>query len=757
MNSLLLTVRFHDERYHGVPDWPPSPARLFQALVAAAARGASLSPDAKTALEWLETLEAPVIAAPHARRGEGFNNFVPNNDLDAVGGDVRRIGGIRAAKRIHPWLFDSETPLLYAWKFEESGDASARAKEICEIALDLFQLGRGVDMAWASGEILANEALSERLAGYPGVVQQPSKGVGGMALACPQRGSLASLIDRHKRTSERFENLTAPAPTKKEPNKTKAAGQLFKQPPKARFRQVGYDCPPVYLLFDLQGADARWSQAKIAALTERIRDHAAQRLAAALPDKTGCIDKVIIGRNATETDKAARIRIIPLPSIRHAQADHAIRRVQADHAIRRVLIEIPPNCPLPVGDIEWAFSGLEIAEIDASTGEVLVEGPTLASASSRTMLGHYGVEAVAPSRFWRTVTPAALPAARWRIDPKRLREEANCIGEREKKEAKDGAERAKEEGTAAGAVLQALRQAGITAPVASIRVQREPLNAKGERAETFAPGTRFPKERLWHAEIAFGEGVSGPLVIGDGRYLGLGLMRPMKEAPEQSFVFDIAGDKPIPADRRIDFLRAVRRALMALDRDHGEGERVSRFFSGHEEDGAPARSGTHEHVFLAATGVNRVLSRLFVLSPNLADRRTRLDCADQARFSEIARKLKLVRAGELGVVELVRARLDEDRSPLWASQEWRSETPYIPTRHIKSKDEPAAWLKEDILRECARRGIPRPEVEILSFEAGGKSRPNANLKLIFKTPIKGPILLGQGAHFGSGLFCPGVA
>lgn len=727
MPSLLLSVRFHDGRYHGVPEWPPSPARLFQALVAAAARGKTLPRNAEAALEWLETLDAPVIAAPHARRARGFNNFVPNNDLDAVGGDLARIGKIRTAKRIHLWLFDAATPLLYAWEFEESGDASAHATTICDITLDLYQLGRGVDMAWGWGEIIAEECLATRLSKHPGAVHRPSKSAGGNALACPQRGSLASLILRHEKSGARFEHKGTGKKTE----------TLFKQPPKPRFQQIAYDCPPDFFLFNLQGTDATWPQAKIAALTERIRDGAAKRLTDALPDKAGCIEKVFIGRDSTEADKAARIRIIPLPSIGHAHADQAIRRV---------LIEIPPNCPIAAGDIEWAFSGLDISEIDASTGEVLVEGPTLASASSQTMLGHYGVYDDAPSRLWRTVTPAALPAPRRRIDPKRLREEA-----------KGGAERAKEEGTAAGAVLQALRHAGITAPVAFIRVQREPLNAKGERAEAFAPGTRFPKERLWHAEIAFGEAVSGPLVIGDGRYLGLGLMRPMKEAPEQSFVFDIVGDKPIRADRRIDFLRAVRRALMAIDRDQGDGESVNRLFSGHEDDGAPARSGTHEHVFLAATGEDGVLTRLFVFSPRIADRRTRLSRADQSRFAEVARKLEFVRAGEIGVVELVRTHLDDDQSPMRASTEWRSETPYIPTRHIKSKDEPVAWLKDDILRECTRRGIPPPEVEILSFEADCKSRPNANLKLIFKSPIKGPVLLGQGAHFGSGLFRVGVA
>lgn len=92
MPYLLISVRFHDGRYHGGGEWPPSPARLFQALVAGAAHGGSLSEPAVSAFRWLEGLAPPVIAAPPAYAGRSIKNFVPNNDLDAVGGDPARIG-----------------------------------------------------------------------------------------------------------------------------------------------------------------------------------------------------------------------------------------------------------------------------------------------------------------------------------------------------------------------------------------------------------------------------------------------------------------------------------------------------------------------------------------------------------------------------------------------------------------------------------------------------------------------------------------
>ena len=179
---LLVSVRFHDGRYHGAGDWPPSPARLFQALVAGAARGQTIADRPRTALYWLENLDAPIIATPTSREGRGFKNFVPNNDLDAVGGDLRRIGAIRTSKTIRPHLFDAAHPFLYTWKFEPGEAAERYAQTIARIAECLYQLGRGVDMAWAWGEVIAAEDAEARLAMHGGVVYRPSK-AGGMRAA----------------------------------------------------------------------------------------------------------------------------------------------------------------------------------------------------------------------------------------------------------------------------------------------------------------------------------------------------------------------------------------------------------------------------------------------------------------------------------------------------------------------------------------------------------------------------------------------
>jgi CRISPR-associated protein Csb2 len=727
MPCLLITVHFHDERYHGRPDWPPSPARLFQALLAGAAQSETLGGEERRAFAWLESLEPPVIAAPPMWAGQGLRNFVPNNDLDAVGGDPRRVGEIRAPKLIRPILFTVKTPLLYVWAFDEAPEAQENAQRICTIAECLYQLGRGVDMAWARGEILSAEDVEARLAAQRGALHRPSDGASGIALAVPLKGSLESLVDRHKRMRRRFQTLYESKPSRKEADRKVAACWIFVQPPKPRFRQVTYDSPPVRLLFDLVGEAASWRLDRIVELTERVRDGAAQTLKDKRPDEVVTIDSAVIGRrSANEADKAQRLRIMPLPSIGHRHADHAIRRI---------MVEIPPNCPLRVDDAEWAFSGLPLT---SDQGEILCE---LAVAAERSMLRHYGVEGAESARLWRTISPAALPqqAARRRIDPARRRADA-----------KGGTERAAEQGQAVSAVIQALRHADISARALTVRVQREPFEAKGMRTEAFALGTRFAKERLWHVEIAFAEVVRGPLILGDGRYLGLGIMTPARDAQRDMMVFSLPADTHLVTADRGDLLRAVRRALMASSSD--DQGNVPPLFSGHEPDGGPASSGRHQHVFLACADFDRDghIDQLIIAAPWACDRSAPPDRRERAEFDRVATSLKMVRAGRLGAIPLQISPGDQRLNG--PAQIWESHTEYRPTRHAGRGKDPGASLLRDVAAECQRRGLPRPDIELLNLSVGPKDGVSARLRLRFAVAIAGPIILGRDSHRGGGLF-----
>lgn len=503
--ALAVQVRFHDGRYHGDGDWPPCPARLFQALVAGAGLNGPLDQACCDALAWLERLPPPLIGSPHAQRGQRVMFYMPNNDMDAVDGDPSRVAKIRTAKKFfNPWIFDAEVPFLYIWEHLSDGDETFAFK-ICSLAERLYQLGRGIDMAWAWAEVLSDAHVQALLSAYPGPIQHPSARAAGRvekALLCPLPGSLESIRSRYKAFGNRFDVR----------RKGRTVEFTYRKAPRVSFRPVAYESPPARFTYEFHNSTADssfepWPLSKVSRLVIYLRDAAVTRLKAALPNRIAQIDQVLVGRRPDRTidgPTAERVRIIPLPSIGHAYADLAIRRV---------LVEVPGACPLRSDDIAWAFSSLQ--PVDIATGEVFPL--VLTPSADDSMLKHYGIGKDVEARTWRTVTPAALPGAaeRRRIAPSR-----------KLVEAKPGAERMDEQQRAASTVIQALRYAEIRERVERIRVQREPFAGNGDRVEAFSPGTRFTCRRLWHVEITFSGPVSGPLVLGDGRFLGLGIMAP---------------------------------------------------------------------------------------------------------------------------------------------------------------------------------------------------------------------------------------
>jgi len=723
MPKLLFEVHFLDGRYHGQdsdgrPEWPPSPARLFQAFVAGMAQGALLLNEDRETLAWLEELEHPVIAAPAMNSGQSFKHFMPNNDLDTVGGNPARIAEIRSAtKWYRPRIFDEETPLLYVWSFDSGHEHAARMLRIAE---KLYQVGRGVDMAWAVAEVIESSEADMRLAAYPGVVYRPTEHGAGSSLACPCKGSLKSLIDRYEKTRSRFKTLRIDVSPKKQTNL-----QTFSQPPKPYFDSVCYNCPPTRLLFELhdttkKNAFSPWPIRETARLVENIRNAAAKKLYEALPEKGELVKRVFgLCRDATEADKVSRIRLIPLPSTGHQHADHAIRRI---------LLEIPAKCPLVAGDIAWAIASVE--GVDQETGEIQW---LLVAADDNGMFDHYGIGGNGNGfRIWRTVTPMALPV----IQPHgRMK----------------GTERVDTEFMAATAVAQALRHAGTTSKLVSIRLQREPFDIRGISADEFAAGTRFRTDCLWHVEITFEKPMSGILIAGNGRYLGLGLLQPLRRI-EGIHAFEIVSGLASNAAQQL-VVRSLRRAVIALVQEQlGRDKRIPTFFSGHEEDGSPARRGGRSHLAFVFDGVRQ---RLLVLAPHLLENRppTRHECGHIGVLSAALANFRELRAGVAGMLKLKSAAVDEENDPLFMrSAVWNSQTDYRPTRHGKKISAEQAVIA-DVHSELVRRGVPLPKnIRLVQVSHGPKGGTQANMQLIFSTAIKGPLLLGRTCNLGGGLF-----
>lgn len=725
MPALAIYVRLHDGRYHGNGDWPPSPARLFQALVAGAGISGPLNGTTREAFMWLEAQTAPTIAAPRAwqaRRGVLF--YMPNNDSDRIEGDPSRIAEIRTAtKTFRPYLFDPSIPFVYAWSFPPALDDRRKAETVCSLAARLYQLGRGIDMAWAWGEIIEDGELDALLAAHPGEVFRPSKAAGGRALPAPYPSSFTSVERRYLAYAQRFSYR----------KEGRSVQVVFRQPPRPLFRLTGYESPSSRQVYELRdpeagSAFAPWPLERAYSLVVKLRDAAVDKLKRAVPASSADIDRVLMGRapdGANDCPPESRVRIVPLPSIGH---------VHADREIRRILVETPPACPVRPDDIQWAFSGLALSAPD--NGEAVA---TLIRTDDDSFLRHYGLQDDPSCRVWRTVTPAVLPqdARRRRIDPARKLQES-----------KAGTERTIEQARAASSVGQALRHAGLQVAPEAIRVQREPFETNGRRVEEFAEETRFDKHRLWHIEVEFRAPVRGLLAIGDGRFVGLGVMAPLLQT---TGVYALAVESGLVGSPHPESLaRALRRALMARVQEHLNGP-MPTFFSGHEADGAPARGPGSAHIAIA---FDEPRNRFLIIAPHILERRppSHGETQDLTTLDHAIRGLTELRTGATGVLSLGLLTLNTEADPLFApSRVWTSLTQYRVTRHARAADAREA-LARDLEDQLRLRGFPQAKVAPLACRGIAGCGLEGTATLEFKIAVPGPVLLGRSRYLGGGLF-----
>ena len=481
---LLVTVRLHEGRYHGRDDtkaleWPPAPARVFQAMVAGVARGGSIPLAAAETLDWLETLPPPVVAAPCGTPGAGFDNFVPNNDLDATisGKNLdEAVAKTRVGKSVRPTLFDDRIPIIYKWTIGDAGIPNQAT--LRELVHGIYQLGRSVDMAWANAAILPSDEADRQLSGWGGILYKPTVGgESGHYLLCPRPGFRKSL-------SARFDGMTSRLRVSE--GRGRGSNWSFVQAPRPLVRKVCYDSAPHRFLFELRRPSSPPTFAAIpladaADLVETARNRAASHLRAGLPGLREQVDRLLVGRGARDSDKGLRVRIVPIPSIGHKYVDMNIRRL---------MVLVPQACPLSPADVFWAFSKVVWRDDD----DVIVR--ELHQAVDDRMASRYEGWA----RRWRSVTALALTKAqRRRIDPQGV-----------SPQVKGGPERVAEEKRAAWAVAQSARHAEVSVQVARVVAQREPLDLKGERAEKFARRTRFNKHAMWHSTVTFSDKVPGP-------------------------------------------------------------------------------------------------------------------------------------------------------------------------------------------------------------------------------------------------------
>ena len=203
---------FHGRGDAGLPEWPPSPMRAFQALVNAASmrqRGRSLDAGVHRALVTLETVR-PYIVAPAAQpAAAGYRTYVPHNQADLVtaawdrGNFDASIASHRMEKDVRPTRIDIAGEVLptvhYLYPLDLPDDQCKRLlEEIRPCARSITALGWGIDQVVADATLLAPGELPAP----EGERWQPASS-GGRRLRVHQAGSLEALASRHEKFLER--------------------------------------------------------------------------------------------------------------------------------------------------------------------------------------------------------------------------------------------------------------------------------------------------------------------------------------------------------------------------------------------------------------------------------------------------------------------------------------------------------------------------------------------------------------------------
>jgi len=205
MPTLEITVRWLGEPptagYHG-SEWPPSPARLFRALLAGAQRPGGSGERGREALQRLSACPAPTIEAAEACRAVSVKTAVPNNDGDRIAEAYRKGQGklarlrwasLHTMRQREPWLVPSA--VRYRWAFDEA-DPDPDAFD--RLADDLTVLGQGSDLAVARAEWHDN-------AQAPAMATWRPSADGPVLMPVPDRDELERLASTYQRERSRIQ------------------------------------------------------------------------------------------------------------------------------------------------------------------------------------------------------------------------------------------------------------------------------------------------------------------------------------------------------------------------------------------------------------------------------------------------------------------------------------------------------------------------------------------------------------------------
>jgi len=483
---LRLTIQFFDlvHSFHGrgegaEPEWPPSPLRVYQALLDAVSSGRQGGRTAQSEglLSWLGSIQ-PDIVCDRGMACIPFRVAVPNNDLDAWATPVSRgalskkqPAELKAMKAIQPvrakGMGASGRPtVVYLYRLDESSDLPNNlADEMAATARSITHVGWGIDMVAADADVIS-AAEASAISGERWVVAES----GGVGLRTPTARTLDDLIRKHENFLNRLtEQGFSPVPPLREFAIT-------------HYRRASDPVPRPTCVFNILKPDASGNLAFHTARRTRCVAAWIRHAVAEVCQAAGWDDFLpfVHGHNAdgslpnAAVNSSQRFQYLPLPTI-----NSKLQRVES---IRRVMVAAPAGCEARIDFIRRRLLGHELRWDDKVVGLLNLQ-------TGRDWVRE---QYVRPARVWSTVTPVILDG----FNDHNARKTEKLL-------------------------TKALVNAGVSA-----ELQFE-HGAFGFRAGVEPVREFLRPEKLTgsmvHVRLRFREPYCGPLAIGAGRYRGFGL------------------------------------------------------------------------------------------------------------------------------------------------------------------------------------------------------------------------------------------
>ena len=538
-----FTATFHNNRQQS--EWPPHPARLFSALVAAWADADEPDPSERGALEWLEAQSPPAIAASGAVPRKVVGHFVPVNDVSVVS----RAWQERTARTVSDLVeqFAVETASSDGEVTRKAAQITRRLSKAREVGAQVSRVGTTnpssalamlpeqrskqerffpsvtpddarVTYLWQerapqeTGEVLDRLLHRVTRLGHPSSLvscRVPSDlpaatfeaGAGNTNLRAVQRGQLAEL-------ERRFARHAAIRPRALPFNDVRYRA-VFEETRKPGENRLKPNTSGQWVVFEFDHDSRHLSATRAVELATAMR-------AAVLHYAADPIPEEISGHVADGKPTAApHVAFLPLPYVGFEHADGRLLGIAISvpdsfsEAARRALYRA-------IGTWDRAAAGQPALQLTLGAGGI---------AHLRRQRGPATLVSLRPGvwskacRRWVSATPVALPRHPGRLN------------------GGTAAARARAWALAESAVATACDHAGLPQP-SSVEVSLSPFLA-GARAAARYPAFNqsgrgsLVRRQLVHTAVTFERPVMGPLMLGAGRFLGLGLMRPVPSPPEE--------------------------------------------------------------------------------------------------------------------------------------------------------------------------------------------------------------------------------